>query len=193
MRLKGLFFVFEKLYYLMCLTFFCFTVTETRPSSENSLLELHRYSEPLSSRFRAICFEIYIYSLFSPSPPLKRKFQNKTCTNPRQLRPRISVYYCAILFLFVFLGYQAPLIYFTVKKYKKSSFQPPMSIMGLFFMFAMLYCPACLAFFRFTAAEMTETRFSSDSPLSPLSSSSKFTSVLPNRHTFRLPSAVNLK
>ena len=65
-----------------------------------------------------------------------------------------------------------------------------MRIMGLFLVLAMLYWPACLAFFLLTAAEMTEAR-SLSSP-SFLIFSSRLTSVLPNRHTFRLPSAVNL-
>ena len=65
-----------------------------------------------------------------------------------------------------------------------------MRIMGLFLVLAMLYWPACLAFFLLTAAEMTEARSLSSSLF--LIFSSRLTSVLPNRHTFRLPSAVNL-
>ena len=87
-------------------------------------------------------------------------------------------------------------LYFKGKKrYKNINLShyshPPMRIMGLFLVLAMLYWPACLAFFLLTAAEMTEAR-SSSFPSPPLIFSSRLTSVLPNRHTFRLPSAVNL-
>ena len=53
---------------------------------------IHRYSEPLPSQFRAICFGICTPSLLNPLSPLKRKFQNKTRMKPRRQRLRISVY-----------------------------------------------------------------------------------------------------
>ena len=92
------------------------------------------------------------------------------------------------------LGLRFHLYFKGKKRYKNIIYcrfsHPPMRIMGLFLVLAMLYWPACLAFFLLTAAEMTEARSLSSSLF--LIFSSRLTSVLPNRHTFRLPSAVNL-
>ena len=86
---------------------------------------------------------------------------------------------------------------------------PPMSIMGLFFMLARLPMPAWRAFLRFTADSIS--CFSSWSEWSALNErrserpglhtvalfahlkqSLREISVLPNRQTFKLPSAVSL-
>lgn len=51
-----------------------------------------------------------------------------------------------------------------------------------------LYLPACCFFFRLTAEETSAVKSSSEHPA--LIASLRDTSVLPKRHTFRLPSAV---
>mmetsp|Transcript_3273 Transcript_3273/g.8751 ORF Transcript_3273/g.8751 Transcript_3273/m.8751 type:complete len:332 (-) Transcript_3273:417-1412(-) len=66
--------------------------------------------------------------------------------------------------------------------------QPPIVIMGLFCVAAISNMPACLAFLRRTAAPMMRRRSSSVAP--PRIASRRLTSLAPNRHTFRLPSAM---
>merc|ERR1719250_557062 len=71
-----------------------------------------------------------------------------------------------------------------------ASSHPPIKIIGLFFMEGRLVTPACLAFFLFTAASIR--CLSSSSGIPSLRTSLRDISVLPNRQTFRLPSAVIL-
>merc|ERR1719427_50098 len=75
-------------------------------------------------------------------------------------------------------------------KYKQrwATHYPPIKIIGLFFKFFRFDIPACCFFFLFTASPITCSMFSCFSRKTSL----KDTSLLPNKQTFKFPSAVNL-
>ena len=77
-------------------------------------------------------------------------------------------------------------------EYRKNIFQPPIRIIGLFFILTKLDIPACLAFFLMTDSPMNFLMSSSDT-FGFRRWSLRFISVLPKRQTFKFPSAVNLR